>query len=141
MSITWGVVTVATLAAALFSATSQGNRQSATQRDSAGIRIISNAASSTTTIRVDTHPLYQIGFRDNDYIFERIEGATLLSDGGAVIANTGSVQELAVFSPAGSLLRKLGRKGQGPGEFQQVRDPLVIGTDTIVVPIRVVRNS
>jgi hypothetical protein len=41
--------------------------------------------------------------------------------------------QLLVFSPDGSVLRKLGRKGRGPGEFEQIQSVRVLPGDSIYV--------
>lgn len=50
----------------------------------------------------------------------RVAGATRLSDGGIAVANGGS-SEIRIFDPAGRRVRTVGRRGAGPGEFQQIR--------------------
>ena len=51
------------------------------------------------------------------------------SRGNVYVADRSS--QLLVFSPDGSLLRKLGRKGQGPGEFDYLVDVQVLPRDTV----------
>jgi hypothetical protein len=128
--------TISALLLSAAAATSANAQSAAVTRDSAGIRIVTNPAgppAAAAMIRVDTHPLMRVGFDDNGFIFETVEGAALLSDGGVVVSHRGSVAELVVLSPSGSVVRKLGRKGLGPGEFQMVREPLVLPGDTILM--------
>ena len=90
-------------------------------RDSAGIRIVENAnppESSRLDWRLGPEPLVSIGKVDGEdpYLFTRIFGATMLSDGRIVIGDAGTM-ELRVFDQQGNHLETWGGEGQGPGEF------------------------
>jgi hypothetical protein len=62
----------------------------------------------------------------------RISDARLLPDGRLIVANSGANQ-LLVFDPSGTLIRRVGRRGQGPGDFADALF-LFLGTgDSLVV--------
>lgn len=90
-------------------------------RDSAGVRIVENAAPAPDSRLPWTFgavPSLSIGSVDSgeaDQLF-RVTDATRLADGRIVIANTGS-NELRVFHPDGSHAGTWGGRGEGPGEF------------------------
>lgn len=55
-----------------------------------------------------------------EYIFSGIQGAKRLSDGGIVVADAGSKQ-VRRFDADGKHLWSTGQRGEGPGDFQDVR--------------------
>ena len=90
-------------------------------RDSAGIRIVENAnppEGSRLDWRLGPEPLATIGKVEGEepYLFTRIFGATMLSDGRIVIGDDGT-KELRVFDRQGNHLETWAGEGQGPGEF------------------------
>jgi hypothetical protein len=102
-------------------------------RDSAGVRIVTHSASARprTTWKLDPKPLFQIGGADGTgpTEFSEIWDASRTRDGGVVVSDEPEM-ELRVFDARGQFLRKMGRKGAGPGEFFQIKDVMVYG-DTI----------
>lgn len=97
-----------------------GSRAGAVVRDSGGIAIVENGeASSAPEAAMDTVPALDIGGGDGgqDYDFDQVVGAARLSDGKIVVADLGS-GELRYYDSAGTFIRRAGRKGSGPGEFQ-----------------------
>lgn len=94
-------------------------------RDSAGIRIVENAnppEGSRLDWRLGPEPLVSIGRMEGEepYLFTRIFGATMLSDGRIVIGDDGT-KELRVFDRQGNHLETWAGEGQGPGEFGPVQ--------------------
>ncbi len=81
--------------------------------------------------RVVGAPLLTIGGEDGDgpTAFANIAGVARLSDGSIVVADAGA-QELRVFDATGRFVRRMGRRGRGPGEFDGLRD-LAHVADTI----------
>jgi 6-bladed beta-propeller len=76
-------------------------------------------------------PLLTIGAEgDPDYEFVAVRTAHRLATGDFVVTDWQS-PTIRIFSPQGHLIRKLGRKGSGPGEFQAVHDLAVAG-DTLI---------
>jgi len=98
-----------------------GRATSAAQqvRDSSGVRLIRYAARDRTAEwRLEPTPMLAIGGVEADGAasFSNVAGVVRLSDGRVVVGDA-STNELRVFDQAGDFVRKLGRKGRGPGEF------------------------
>ena len=66
-----------------------------------------------------------------EHDFADADEAVQLSDGSVVVANRGE-QELLWFSPTGSRLRRVGRRGSGPGEFRGLNSVAVTHGDTVL---------
>jgi hypothetical protein len=63
----------------------------------------------------------RIGSRDDpDLGFTRPIGVDVDADGNVYVAEA-STMEIRVYSPDGGILRRFGRRGDGPGEFQGIR--------------------
>lgn len=94
----------------------------ATVRDSAGITIVENGVADSAAIGWWTlgEPTLAVGGGDAEgpQALFRVAGALRLDDGGTVIADGGS-GELRFFTAMGTHVRTVGRKGEGPGEFQR----------------------
>lgn len=98
-----------------------GRATSAAQqvRDSSGVRLIRySARDRTAEWRLETTPLLAIGGIEAEGAasFSNVAGVVRLSDGRVVVGDA-STNELRVFDQAGDFVRKLGRRGRGPGEF------------------------
>jgi hypothetical protein len=105
-------------------------------RDSAGIAIVESSLARVGTrapFRVSDKPTLQIGVEtgDRNLQFTQIVGATRLADGSIVVADRGSA-EIRTFDASGRFIRKVGRKGQGPGEFSDLADVRALGRDSLV---------
>lgn len=106
-----------------------------TVRDSAGIVVAvtsGSAAHSALGWQVDTLPDLEIGVTgelsgdepaQRWYTFHRIGGVRQLADGRIVVADGGS-RGVRFFSSRGEFLHGVGRRGQGPGEFE--RGPVLV---------------
>jgi len=98
------------------------------QRDSAGILISvteGSSASAPLDWEVDSVPDLVLGTSsDPAEQFFRIGGMKGLSEGGVVVVD-GSSRELRFFNSFGLLQNRVGRKGEGPGEFD---DPVLVPT-------------
>jgi hypothetical protein len=104
--------------------------------DSAGVTIVTNAAPiwrAGEEWRIDTIPLVDVGGVDSipATIFADVGGAALLPDGGFVIAE-GSDATLRFFDAAGKHRASVGRKGQGPGEYEDFGG-IIVDDDTLFV--------
>ncbi|MCC6929156.1 MAG: hypothetical protein IT359_09220 [Gemmatimonadaceae bacterium] len=98
-----------------------GSETSAAQqvRDSSGVRLIRyGARDRAPEWRLESSPLLSIGGAESEGAasFSNIAGVVRLGDGRVVVGDA-STNELRVFDQSGDLVRKLGRKGRGPGEF------------------------
>lgn len=98
-------------------------------------RVVRYDANARPTARwtVEPRPLVRIGGAEGEGKSElaQVLGVARLSDGRIVIADGGST-ELRLFSPTGSFLRVIGRKGPGPGEFDGIQ-LMLRSADTLVV--------
>jgi len=105
-------------------------------RDSAGIRIVENAAPTWSTDsgwHLGDTPILDIGRLDgpNETQFFRVSAVARLSDGSFVLGSFGS-HDLRRFTSDGEHLWTVGREGEGPGEFSGLTQ-IVAGTnDTLL---------
>jgi len=111
------------------------------RRDSAGVVIVENSGEIGPDgggWRVSPDPLLSIGTFQGDSLQQlyQVQGAARLGDGRIAIANAGS-GAIRFYDGQGRYLSGVGRKGEGPGEFQQ---PVLAGVlpggpsgDTLVV--------
>jgi hypothetical protein len=93
-------------------------------RDSAGIRIVENAApvwKKGQEWRLSAEPTLEIGMAEGapEYLLSRVSSALRRADGGIVVANGGS-NEIRFYDASGRHLRSVGREGEGPGEFRSL---------------------
>jgi hypothetical protein len=104
-------------------------------RDSAGVTIVENAAplaADSVAFLIDSAPATEIGGSEDPRAeFSRISGVLLLPVGGIAVADGGS-NELRLFDSAGAWVRTAGRKGGGPGEFEQLGGLFLLGGDSLV---------
>ncbi len=106
-------------------------------RDSSGVTIVENSGGIGPDGGgwvVNPDPGLSIGTFQGDSLYQlfEVQGAVRLSDGRIVLANAGS-GEIRVYGDDGRFLAAHGRKGEGPGEFQ---NPVLVGSlggDTLVV--------
>jgi hypothetical protein len=94
-----------------------------TTRDSLGILIVENRAPAAIRAPwiLDPGSVVDIGSQsaDPNQEFSGFVNPILLSDGRIVIAN-GGTSELRFFRPDGKWVKSVGRRGGGPGEFQEL---------------------
>lgn len=83
---------------------------------------------------VAAEPQAVVGETDGEpeYLFSQIAAAALLPGGGIAVADRHAAS-VRLYSPDGSFLRELGRRGEGPGEFANIRRVVVHPPDTILV--------
>lgn len=97
------------------------NSSSISVRDSAGIQIIVATRPSWGDgggWQISSDPTLSIGEREGDSTtqFQQIVGVVRLSDSQIVVADAGS-NSIRSFDGSGSLIRTVGRSGEGPGNF------------------------
>lgn len=100
------------------------------ERDSAGIRIVEHGLSGFQMSPdhgwlLAPEPELVIGRAvgdDDAHELHRVTGATLLDD-GRIAVGVGSVPEVRLYDAEGRFVRRVGRRGNGPGEFQQLTGP------------------
>lgn len=82
---------------------------------------------------VNEEPTLQIGAMDGlpEYQFTELVGAVRLSDGRIVVADRGA-SELRFFGPDGGFQARVGRQGEGPGEFRRLEYVGVFQGDSLV---------
>src|SRR5690606_30061138 len=102
----------------------RGGAPRAMVRDSAGILIVENSAGAWgegAEWRIAAEPVLEIGMAEGPpaYLLDQVRGARRLANGELVIANGGS-GELRFYAADGTHLRSSGRRGDGPGEFQDI---------------------
>ncbi len=105
-------------------ATEGPGRDSFTTRDSAGIRIVENAApawSEGDAWHLSDQPLVDIGGLEGDPNYElyRVSNAVRLPNGRIVIGNSGT-NEIRFYDESGVHLLDAGGEGEGPGEFRSI---------------------
>ena len=100
-------------------------------RDSAGVRIVENGTVPAGLWRVETSPLFTLGWGPDDPTFTWVQSGQILRDGGVIAGdfNAGTIYRIG---PDGSVMATWGRKGEGPGEYQGL-DAILSRGDTIVV--------
>jgi hypothetical protein len=106
-------------------------------RDSAGIIIVENPnplTADSMSWTVDTVPRVRIGQTDgpDEYLFGNVAGAARLGDGRIVVADA-QTSELRFFDSTGAFLEKVGRVGQGPGEFVNFSELFRSVGDSLIV--------
>lgn len=105
-------------------------------RDSAGVVIVENtvgAWSEGASWRLSDVPLVDIGVLEGDpsYQLFQVAGALRLTDGRIVVANRGT-NELRFYDAVGVYLGASGRKGGGPGEFENLSWLGRLGSDSLL---------
>jgi hypothetical protein len=93
-----------------------------TVTDSAGVSIVTSTGSvwSEGGVRVDSIPVLRMGTEEaGPYQFSFISAGLLLEGGGIAVVEL-SAHEVRIFDADGRHLRSVGRRGQGPGEFQAI---------------------
>jgi len=124
----------------LFGACKSGERQNAQQftvSDSASIQIAHNGGSPLQSVpqwTVSDTPLLSIGEdgRDSANLLFGIRSPHRRADGTIALGNGGS-PDLRFYDQGGKFVRSIGRRGDGPGEFQGMYGLFHCAGDTMVV--------
>lgn len=113
-----------------------GTARATVSRDSAGVRIVHSSAPSlgAEAWTVSEEPIFRVGAADgaDDYWFGALMGMARLSDGTVVAADMHR-SRLAFYDRDGRFVRAVGRKGQGPGEHQQIMQLHHLPGDSLLV--------
>jgi hypothetical protein len=107
--------------AAVLCCTPDGPVDSARRRDSAGVAIVESSGPrwrDGDAWTIDHRPLLAIGEDSGTTApqFSLVRGMRRLADGRLVVSDD-NARQLFFFDPAGHLLKAIGGRGQGPGEF------------------------
>lgn len=104
------------------------------RRDSAGIAIVTSAVPSAPGwYVVDSVPRLDLGGTgDSADEFSGTVIALELRDGRIAVANQGT-SEIRFYDGMGNRLQSVGRKGSGPGEFEQIASLTVGAGDSLLV--------
>jgi len=97
-------------------------RDGATVRDSVGVMVIEHGPSLPPDVgrwSFEPDPVADLGDAGGDdaYLFSRIVQASSLPGGHLVVADR-ETRDFRIFDSTGILVKRFGRKGKGPGEFQ-----------------------
>jgi len=106
---------------------------SVTVRDSAGIRIVENSGpvwGEGEAWAVESEPEWVVGYEE-ELLLSGVAHLDTHPDGRVAVAH-GSAAEILLLGPDGSLLNRMGRSGEGPGEFERVGMTLWMPGDTIL---------
>lgn len=111
--------------------------QEARTRDSAGVRIIENSARKDAPVRfrLGEKPQFEVGGIESnpDEEFDHKQGylrGVRLSNGGMAVID---VSRVHYFDATGKRIRIVGRKGQGPEEFQYLTSICRTRGDTLIL--------
>jgi beta-lactamase regulating signal transducer with metallopeptidase domain len=94
------------------------------------------APSRQSTWRIDPEPIFDVGAKGQDTLdsFDEVVGSARLPNGDVVVAD-GKNLALRYFAPTGRFRRSVGRRGDGPGEFQRIRRMLHCGDSLYVMQL------
>lgn len=91
-------------------------------QNQAGLVIESDAAAAyfPSPIRIEAEPMFDVGAASGDpaRIFTDVAGARVTSAGTVLVVDRATA-DVRMFGVSGDLLRRVGRRGEGPGEFLQ----------------------
>jgi hypothetical protein len=99
--------------------------------DSAGIAVLTSRVDRLPTWTVDLKAIVALGGEADDIELFHVTSARFHASGGYVVANAGGPEVLR-FGPAGDLLARFGRRGEGPGEFEWVQNVYVLPDGSIL---------
>jgi len=111
--------------------------ESVSVRDSAGIVIVENASpvwAEDERWRLSDEPLLSIGVLEGpeEYTLYNVNTALRL-DNGVIVVGNGGTHQLRFYDSTGAFVRAVGRKGEGPGEFNFIGPMWRLGSDSLIV--------
>jgi hypothetical protein len=93
--------------------------------------IVYSAPDSSSRLRLSPQP--QLTFAEsNQCLLNSVGGIVVRARGDFVIANTRN-RELCFFDSTGRFVRRVGRRGSGPGEYQEISEVRAFRGDSLVV--------
>lgn len=102
--------------------------------DSAGIRIVVNSPEplDLQQWRLDPEPELVLGREGGppEALLDGVRGAVRLADGSVAVADRS--QQVRLFAGDGTLVRRIGRQGAGPGEFRALNMLRALDGDTLM---------
>ncbi len=104
-------------------------------RDSAGITIYelpADVLERAPLVTMDAEPIAVIGSDRPEEDVSKVDYLVFLSD-HRTVAFDGAEGNLMLFGADGRIIRRIGRRGEGPGEFAGVSYFVVLAGDTVVV--------
>ncbi len=106
-------------------------------RDSLGIRIVESMAplwADSSGWRVDPRPLLDLAESGSGpgHEFQTVRDILRLPDGRIIVVDEGN-DEVSSYGPDGTLLRRMGRGGEGPGEFRRPRTVERVAGDSLAI--------
>lgn len=123
----------------------EGNTTEFITYDSAGVQIAENVnvgREDSPLWTLSEEPVLEIGtlHGEGGALFHQVSDATLTRTGGIAVSNRGS-REVRLFDANGNFLRSLGRRGEGPGEFQSLTRIWSAGDSVIAFDVGLNRSS
>jgi len=106
----------------------------ATVADSAGVELVRHSAALVAALpawRIDTVVRAQVVGDGESQQFSSIRDAVQRADGGFIIADAAQ-RDIREFTSAGTLVRVLARRGQGPGEVAFVKRLQMLAGDSLM---------
>ncbi len=133
---TSGALVVGALAVLIACSGSQPSSSGPAVIDSAGVEIVTNRETAPEEIpswQISSVPTREIGGgADPEIPVSRVVAVTPLGE-GRVAVGTASPAEVLVFEGTGTLVARLGREGDGPGEFESVASVVQVAVDTVAI--------
>lgn len=93
-----------------------------------------SCTSALAQVSVDT--LLTIGddeTADGAYLFTSLRHGFVRHEDGRLFVPDAAIQHIRVYDENGTFLRRLGRRGQGPGEFEETEAIALLNRDTLLV--------
>ena len=128
----------------------QAEADASVQRDSSGVRIVENARPNwrdglpvpwgvdpASELVIGSAPLLTDS-RDADggnggpITLSRVHSVRVFPDGRLVVADAGT-EQVMIFDRTGTLMARVGARGDGPGEYRRVADVHICGEDSVAI--------
>jgi hypothetical protein len=84
-------------------------------------------------LALSEQPALEIGLMEGDqhYLFQNVVSVLPMPSGELAVAD-GGADEVTLYTPDGTYIRRWGRKGEGPGEFRMLSRLYPMGNDSIM---------